>query len=270
MSKSKVKVLVLLNILASDRSVNYVFTSSNLTPVPDPVLCVDLTPQIINNKNLLGPLVNPGWRYETRVIRGWSVLVQRELLTQEHYGLSERGLELIDKQLEEIERRVPAMAVLLLKKVKLWLSSPYKNATGAGVYYSGADSLIKNGRNPAMVKGIEFSDVASLDEMVKTMPFLVLHELAHAYHDQVLNFNQPDILACYDKAVANKSYDKVSSKYDLADGGRAYAMKNHIEYFAELTEAFFGQNDYFPFNAKDMAAHDPEMFAVLKKVWGVE
>jgi hypothetical protein len=46
-------------------------------------------------------------------------------------------------------------------------------------------------------------------------------------------------------------------------------MTNEKEYFAECTEAFFGANDFFPYNTEELKKHDPEMFEVLKQVWGV-
>jgi hypothetical protein len=210
------------------------------------------------------------WRYESRVLRGWSVLIRLELLTDEKKAETERGLVLIGKQLEDIERLVPAKAVAQMKKVTLWLSPPYGKGAGAE-YHPGAGWLKQQGRNPAMVKGVEFSGVANLDKEVLRMPMLTLHELAHAYHDQVLGFNHPEVKACYDRAVANKSYDKVSRKNwqgKITEGVRAYAMTTPMEYFSETTEAFFGQNDFFPYDRKELEAHDPEMVAVLKKVWG--
>ena len=218
------------------------------------------------------PAPAPALRYESRMLRGWSVLIRVELLTDEKRAETERGLVLIGKQLEDIERLVPPKAVAHLKKVTLWLSPPYGKGAGAE-YHPGAGWLKQNGRNPAMVKGVEFSGVGNLDKEVLRMPMLTLHELAHAYHDQVLGFNHPEIKACYDQAVANKSYDKVSRKNwqgKVTEGVRAYAMTTPMEYFSETTEAFFGQNDFFPYNRKELEAHDPEMVKVLKKVWGAE
>ena len=212
----------------------------------------------------------PPLRYESRVLRGWSVMIRLELLTEEKKTETERGLVLIRKQLEDVERLVPAKAVAQMKKVTLWLSPPYGKGAGAE-YHPGAGWLKQNGRNPAMVKGVEFSGVANLDKEVLRMPLLTLHELAHAYHDQVLGFNHPEVKACYDRAVANKSYDKVSRKNwqgKMTEGVRAYAMTTPMEYFAETTEAFFGQNDFFPYHRAELEAHDPEMVAVLKKAWG--
>lgn len=220
-----------------------------------------------------GPEATPSLRYESRQLRGWSVMIRLELLAEEKRAETEKGLQLVGKQLEDVERLVPAKALARLRKVTLWFSPPYTNARPRAEYHPGAEWLKANGRNPAMVKGVEFTDVAHLDKEVLRMPLLTLHELAHAYHDQVLGFDHPAIKGCYERAVAAKSYDQVSRKDwqgKVTPGVRAYAMTNPQEYFAETTEAFFGQNDFFPYNRQELEAHDPTMVAALKKAWGGE
>ena len=49
--------------------------------------------------------------------------------------------------------------------------------------------------------------------------------------------------------------------------GRAYAMNNATEYFAEGTEAYFGTNDFYPFVRPELEEHDPEMARLVKKLW---
>ena len=44
-------------------------------------------------------------------------------------------------------------------------------------------------------------------------------------------------------------------------------MSNAKEYFAESTEAYFGVNDFYPFNRDDLKKHDPRMFELLGKLW---
>ena len=49
---------------------------------------------------------------------------------------------------------------------------------------------------------------------------------------------------------------------------RAYALVNPMEYFAETSEAFFSRNDFFPFIRSELKQQDPEMEALLGKLWG--
>ena len=92
-------------------------------------------------------------------------------------------------------------------------------------------------------------------------------ELAHGYHHQFLGDDNAEIKACYDKAVASKSYESV-----LRAGRKEkhYALNNAKEYFAEATEAYFGQNDFYPFVRAELKEHDPAMFELLEKLWLVK
>jgi hypothetical protein len=211
------------------------------------------------------------WNYDTRTINGWTVHIDRRLLETENDKTSHM-IERLTERLANIAQVVPAPAVTALRNVDLWVSPQYPGVSPRSEYHPGADWLKKNGRNPAMVKGVEFTNVSHFDEDLARMPMLVLHELAHAYHDQVLGFDQPEIIACYKQAVANKSYDAV----DRFNGPgrpmskeRAYAMTNEREYFAESTEAFFGRNDFFPFTRSDLAAADPDMCKLLDRLWSL-
>ena len=40
-----------------------------------------------------------------------------------------------------------------------------------------------------------------------------------------------------------------------------------MEFFAELTEAYFGLNDYFPFKKSDLEQYDSVGYSMIEKVW---
>ena len=94
---------------------------------------------------------------------------------------------------------------------------------------------------------------------------MILHELAHAYHDQVLGFEEPRIKAAYEKYKKSGHGDKTL----LHDGRRVkhYALTDQMEFFAEMTEAYFGVNDFFPFNRAELKQAEPEIYSLLKDVW---
>ena len=73
-----------------------------------------------------------------------------------------------------------------LRKVPLWFSPEYPGVKPRAEYHPGAGWLRGNGRNPAMVKGVEFTDVRDFEKEMNRMPNFALHELAHGYHDRVL------------------------------------------------------------------------------------
>ena len=95
---------------------------------------------------------------------------------------------------------------------------------------------------------------------------MILHELAHAYHDQVLSFDNKDIIGAYEAMRRAGIYEQVM----LYTGRtvRHYGLNNHKEYFAESTEAYLGVNDFYPFVRAELEKHDPRMYRVMQKIWG--
>lgn len=217
---------------------------------------------------LAGQTTKPAKAAQVRTIEGWTVSVSERLLTDDAAATA-RALELLAAQLKEIARVVPAPAVERLRKVKLWLSPEYPDVGPRAEYHPGAGWLRDNGRDPAMVKGVELTNIRSFPAEIRRMPNFVLHELAHAYHHQVLGNDHWEVRAAYEKAKAGGSYERLERQD--ADGrkhfGRAYALTNPQEYFAEATEAFFVRNDFYPYTRAELARHDPELHRLLARVW---
>ena len=169
-----------------------------------------------------------------------------------------------DARLLEVTRTVPAKALAALREVELWMDVDYEGVPG-GVYHPSRRWLVDHGYDPALARCIQFGNARNFLSWSFSQPSMVLHELAHAYHHQVLGYDEPTLLAAYERAEASGDYDEV-----LRYGGareRAYAMNNVQEYFAELTEAYFGTNDFHPFVKPELRVHDPEGFAAVESLW---
>jgi dipeptidyl-peptidase 4 len=208
---------------------------------------------------------------ETRVIRGWMLHIHRELLATEPQ-LTERAVELLDQQLEEITGVVPGAAVAELKKVPLYFSPEYPGMGPKAEFHPDSGWLRANSRDPAMAEGVEFTNIRIFEQETIRMPNFALHELAHAYHFRVLpgRFGNSRIKDAFEKALADGKYERVERRNGnnrSLSYERAYAMSNPMEYFAECTEAYFSTNDFFPYNREDLRRHDPEMFELLGKLW---
>ncbi len=206
-----------------------------------------------------------------RDVEGWTVRIDTRLWSEQR-AATEKALELLAVQLREIIQVVPAPAVQHLRKITLWFTRTYPGEGGRAEYHPGAGWLRDNGRDPAMVHGVEFTDIPDFESETRRMPNFTLHELAHAYHDRVLpgGFSNTEIAAAYKAAKASQRYERVQRK-DAAGKihwDRAYAMTNPMEYFAECTEAFFSRNDFYPFNRTELQQHDPDVDALLVRLWG--
>ena len=202
-------------------------------------------------------------------VRGWTVHLSDKLWQTEPVFTSTM-LDLLAVQLERVVKVVSKKALGRLREVPIWINPVYEGVRPTAEYHGGVGWLKKNGRNPAMGKAIEITNVMKFALEDRRMPYLLLHELSHAYHDRILGFDQKEITTAFKKAAASGSYDNVkrfTGNKIITD--KAYAMSNHKEYFAELTEAYFGKNDFFPFTNAELKVHDPAGFAAIEKAWGV-
>jgi hypothetical protein len=205
-----------------------------------------------------------GYRIED--VEGWTVLVSDQLRATDPDVLN-RALELLAGQCRRVSDALVAApdALSHLRTVPLWLSPAYEGTGMKAEYHPGAKWLADNSRHPLLVECVEFTNIPILDKEVIRMPMLLLHELAHAYHHQVITYEHPELRAVFRQAVLKKSYEKVARKNSKPQ--KAYAITNVQEYFAETSEAYFGQNDFYPFHRRELLEHDPDMFRLLAKLW---
>ncbi|QDV70009.1 Phosphoenolpyruvate:glucose-phosphotransferase regulator [Rosistilla carotiformis] len=212
--------------------------------------------------------------YAAKDLSGWTVQIHLELLEPETRPATEQALQLLTLQLNEICRVVPSAAVDRLQNVTLWFSPQYPGIPPGAEYHPSGDWLRANGRDPAMARGVEFTNIRIFAAETRRMPNFALHELAHAYHHRELpdGFQNEPLQSAFEKAKASGGYDRVERQDSEGNKrfDRAYALTNPQEYFAETTEAFFTRNDFFPFDHKELQQHDPEVCQLLTKLWGVQ
>jgi len=207
---------------------------------------------------------DPTDHYEVRSIEGWRVLVNRDFLRRDA-TLADSTLTLLRFQLYQITRKLPATPLGKLRKIAIWVeqAEPHHPCMA---YHPDAGWLREHGMNPDKAKCVEIANARSFLAWTIDQPWMVLHELAHGYHDQFLGgYGNPEIRAGYDRIIKAKLYDAV-----LRSGGtteRAYAAANPMEYFAETTEAFFGTNDFYPFVRAELRQHDPQTYQLLERLW---
>lgn len=209
---------------------------------------------------------DPIEKYTKREIQGFTVLVHPEV--EKHPDEATAAFAELEAQLKSINEVVPAKPLAALKKVRFWVEWEAKK-NGAAEFHVSAGWLKDNGYNPDKVHAVEINNLKNFVAWSKkTQPWMVLHELAHAYHFTVLGDKYEPLQAAYKQAMERKLYDSV----EFIHGGKrkAYATTNPAEYFAELSEAYFGKNDFFPLTRAELEKHDPVGFQMLQKAWGKE
>ena len=132
-------------------------------------------------------------------------------------------------------------------------------------YHPSRNWLAENGYNPDKAKFVEIGNARRFIAWSPKQPMMILHELAHACHDQVLGLENLRLRAAFEQARKSGRYDAVARNNGRTE--RAYALADDHEYFAEVSGAYFGTNDDLPFTRAELKQHDPEVFKILEAVW---
>lgn len=199
--------------------------------------------------------------YARMDIAGWEVLVSGRYAG--HDDLRGQVLDEVRCQLHRARLIVPADPLQKLQQVKIFIEYDYPHRTQ---YHPNKQWLIEHGYIPEKTGTVEVANAKNLLSWRKTPISSLLHELFHAYHDQTLGFDEPRIKAAFETAKASGKYDNV-----LLQNGhtvRHYALTDHKEFFAELSESYFWVNDFYPFNRAELQQYDPETFKLMQDLWG--
>ena len=201
-------------------------------------------------------------------LEGFTVLVDDRLMEDgAEAALGREALGFLASRLVDIRIVVPPDKLERLRKVTIVLDNGCGDLKNMQ-YHPDAGWLEAHGYPRSLEKCVHIPRAADLatTRNVREQPWVVLHELAHAYHDQVLGFDEPRILAAWEAFKADGRGEKTL----LHDGSRVrhYALTDHKEFFAEMTEAYFGSNDFHPFNRAELAADHPDLHALLADIWG--
>jgi hypothetical protein len=197
-------------------------------------------------------------------IEGWTVHIEPSL--QENPE-GRRALRMLADHLHRISILVPNAPLERMRQLEIWIEEDHPRLKSMQ-YHPSRSWLLANRHDPRLTRKVHIPvarQLISRSQLLKH-PAVILHELAHAYHDQILGFDHPPVIKAFDQAKASGSYEKVL----LYTGAEVehYGLNNHKEYFAEGTEAYFYRNDFYPFVRAELALHDPSLHELLETIWG--
>ena len=202
----------------------------------------------------------PTSHYTIMNMEGWKVYVNKALLPGgAHDKMGAKAIERLRGDMVLVKHWVADEALAKLQKVGVWLELDSTNGphgrTPTFHYHSYLGWLQKMDFHPGKHKCVEYSRAASLAGHRRGgSAQILLHELAHAYHDQVLSFNDRDILAAHKRAREDGKYPK----------NDWVVRANHKEFFAGVTTRYFGRKE----ERQALVKRDPILLKKLQKVWG--
>ena len=209
--------------------------------------------------------------YERRDIAGFRVLVHRSLLEPGSVD-GPRVLAALTWDLELLADRSPRAAVEMLRRTTpIWVTPDLPSSGGWAArglcHHPSREWLVNAGYGADRAGAVEVCDVGEYLLWRAEQPLCILHEMAHALQHEL--GDPAEIRQAFEAARDAGTYQSVPFVLTPGAGRRAYAMNNHIEYFAEISEAWFGRNDYFPFTRDDLIRADPRGAALVERIWSM-
>lgn len=209
--------------------------------------------------------------YTNHNIHGWDVLVNDEAQANHAVGTNAAIAYLTDRLYIIVGLSLRSEVIDSLRVIPIFMEWD-KRDNGAAEYHSSLDWLLQNGYVPEKAKAVEISNMTNfVNWSQQNQPWMVMHELAHGYHDRIFGFGDATIYNAFLNAQSRQLYQSVlynpgggAPSYHRTD---VYAMVNHMEYFAEITEAYLGRNDFYPFVRAELESHDVIGFALTSSIW---
>lgn len=202
---------------------------------------------------------------------GFVIQVESNALAN-HPELTNRALDKVRTDLSAIVNDYELAGDVLedLRQVPFFIDWS-KTFGGAVEHHISLNWLINNGYIEEKLNSVAISNVNNFLHFTElNQPNMLLHELAHLYHQTKLTVNYEPIFTAFVNGRDSQIYDFVAyhtGNGNIIEGVASPAKGDQLNYFAELTEAYFGENDYFPFDRDDLAEHDPTGFQLLESIW---
>ncbi|WP_276482690.1 hypothetical protein [Paraflavitalea pollutisoli] len=213
--------------------------SKNDTPPPDPVVPPPTPPEVVEH-----------YVYA----REGNITLAIHKTEAARSGTPATAIQLIKDDLRNFSTIVTASATEKWKQDTIWIES------------SGG-TIIYNSTKNALVIG----DLLGYhDRKTKTEPGILYHFLAKKHMEKYLGGAEKSSLESNYNAVRAPKYAKAygTTGLVLVKDAVPDASKSAADYFAELTEAYLSENNYYPFDYHELQRHDPTGFSLMEAVWG--
>lgn len=211
------------------------------------------------------------------VRRNYSTVSERPGVFMET-GLLEKDRKLALESADKLTKTLASVMATLPDKARqelggvrfylLWGEASDQGGLPSGMrYVRRGEPSAKNGHDPRWENAIiiySAKNLMFLDDLWTRKA--LLHELAHAWHVNHWPDRHGPILQAWNNAMQSGLYRNVRD-YKGRVIFSAYARKNQLEYFAELSAAWFVGINYHPFSREELERYDPEGCRMIRELW---
>ncbi|ORY01793.1 hypothetical protein K493DRAFT_298236 [Basidiobolus meristosporus CBS 931.73] len=220
-------------------------------------------------------------------VAGWHIY--------KHRAVRNETIPVLRYKLEQYLRLgIPWYEQGLAQQVPIWIDPDHHDCRTCGKWYKPEKNpnrgfLKLHGLNPDKAGAVILTPEALLNDKCNyNQPFLLLHELAHAYmglnpevKQQVTEYFREWLFRLgrtdyYQNAQRRAmmiwdncqppACETVENRYGRE---RAYALTNQNEFFGVMSETFFGISDFLPSNGWKMRQLDPYTYNFMRKMWNL-
>jgi hypothetical protein len=187
--------------------------------------------------------------------------------------LSAQACRKFTDQLEHVTRRLPAASRPFFEDIHFFLMLGEKSALGghrSGMrFVRRGEPREANRYDPRWAHGIVVYSTTNLMFLSELWTRkAILHEMAHAWHIGHWPEKHPPILSAWQQAMARGLYRDVQDVNGKVIP-KAYATTNQLEYFAELSAAYFVGINHFPYDRAGLKRYDPAGAAMVEAMWSL-
>lgn len=204
---------------------------------------------------------NSSKKYSPYSIENFKCFISDEVMQQNSDSTwVNKPLDLLSRSLRKVNEVYPENAKVLFHKTFIFVD--WDKPGALGLYSQGprGASDPKTHFNCIDINGMKFVTEKNNDKKLQpnnAATLVLLHELAHCYHHQVLGWNHELIKDTYQNAKNQKLFDL-----------KSYLMSSDKEYFAELTTAYLDKHYSVPKSRDEIKEKDIQGYGLMEKIWG--
>lgn len=214
----------------------------------------------------------PAREYVERSVDGWKLQLERDLV-ERYPDDATRVVDRLQGKLGQTLELLPEHTRPTLRWLTLFVmagpDAPGGGRDNGAEYCRSIDPDYHPQLDPRWRSAmVVYSAANYLQQSEQWAVQMLLHEFAHAWQLERWPEKQPEIWAAWQHANDQGLYRNVKdvNGNPLA---AAYALQNQLEYFAELSCAYFWRGEYEPFDREALRQYDPVGFAMIETMWGV-
>lgn len=195
--------------------------------------------------------------YKEIVVEGFHCFVSSEVLEEnENYRGKRKPLAALDFEISTLIDELPPRCIDALRKLPITVRWHEGKNCDCCASKSFADSKHRMVQRTDAITINQMKSSTDLHQGPLLGSSILLHEFSHAVHHQVFGYDNPTIKAAYADAIAKGLYKDT------------YASRNHMEYFAEISCAYFGHLCYKPGTRQELKEYDPAGYRLMELTWG--